>query len=87
MDRYHLLPQQTLATFRHYILFDREVYLMEETSREGWWSYFPITIALKSPFSLLLGLIPIALTFYHWLKKQTAGNGKHHAASCSLFLI
>ncbi len=81
-----LLPQQTLATLRHYILFNREVFFMGETSRVGWWSYFPISIALKTPLSLLLGLIPMGITLYGWLKKHR-GKRWHLQASTGLILV
>lgn len=55
-------------------------YLLGETSRTGWWYYFPVAIALKTTLPLLL-LIAIALA------GMFAGTGKRERLIRSLPLI
>ncbi|GAB4318431.1 MAG: hypothetical protein Kow0059_11910 [Candidatus Sumerlaeia bacterium] len=52
-----LLPEATISQFIHLSSFERRVYyLMGETSTTGWYHYFPVTFALKTPLPLIAAL-------------------------------
>ena len=54
--RSHLLPDAFLFGFLRFFHHSQErpAFLRGELSREGWWYYFPVTFALKTPVPLLL---------------------------------
>ncbi len=53
----HLLPEASLATVNHTESIEgRLVFLLGKMARKGWYSYFAVTTALKTPLVLLAGL-------------------------------
>jgi hypothetical protein len=69
----HLVPDPylfgVLRAFRHSEA--RQAFLLGRTSDEGWWYYFPVTFALKTPVPLIL-LIVLSLTL---LRRTPAPRG------------
>lgn len=54
---HRLLPEATLAILNHTTAFEGRVqFLLGEFTREGWVYYFLVTILLKTPIVMLLGL-------------------------------
>ncbi len=62
----HLLPQTTIAVLAHTGTIEgRPVFLLGEDSFSGWYHYFAVTTALKTPFWHLL-LLPLAAGWTGW---------------------
>jgi tetratricopeptide (TPR) repeat protein len=54
----HLLPEAFVAGYLYNLkVWDRTAYLLGQISEEGFWSYFPIAFATKTPLPTLLLLI------------------------------
>jgi Dolichyl-phosphate-mannose-protein mannosyltransferase len=58
----HLLPDGFLYGFLRFAKHSerRKAFLMGERSEEGWWYYFPVTFAIKTPVALV-ALIAVAI--------------------------
>lgn len=60
---YHVLPEAWLSGLVYALsTFDRTAYLLGEVSGEGFWLYFPIAFAVKTPLPTLLFLF-VSLVF------------------------
>jgi hypothetical protein len=64
-NEHHLLPQAWLAGFLFIYGGNASVegYLLGQTSMTGWWYYFPLVIAFKTPLATLIGA---ALSIGYW---------------------
>ena len=64
--QYHLLPEAWLSGLHYtYVAGSRSSYLLGEISDDGFWLYFPIAFAVKTPLAtivLLLGSLTMFLT-------------------------
>src|ERR671918_2542551 len=62
--RYHLLPEAWLSGL-HYAYFAsaRSSYLLGEISDEGFWLYFPIAFAVKTPLAAIILLLVSLMIF------------------------
>jgi hypothetical protein len=62
--RYHLLPEAWLSGL-HYAYFAaaRSSYLLGEISDEGFWLYFPIAFAVKTPLATIILLLVSLMMF------------------------
>jgi hypothetical protein len=69
-DDHHVLPQAYLRGF--YYTWGRGLiracYLLGEDSRTGWWYYFPLTFAFKTPLATLIGLALCAICWM-WVRR------------------
>ena len=61
---HQLLPEAFLYGFLRFFKAQetRPAFLLGQVSEEGWWYYFPVTFAVKTPVPLLLLLAAAALT-------------------------
>jgi hypothetical protein len=60
--RVHAVPEAYVWGFLHFLEHaeSRPAFLLGERSEQGWWYYFPATIAMKTPLPLLaLGLLSL----------------------------
>ena len=62
--RLHLLPEAWVWGFLHFVVHaeSRPAFLLGQYSETGWWYYFPVTFALKTPAPLLALLVVALLT-------------------------
>jgi hypothetical protein len=70
MLHHHFLPEAFLVGFLHLygISHIRVAFLLGHNSYVGWWYYFPVAIALKTPLATLAGLL---LAMVNWLRRKT----------------
>jgi 4-amino-4-deoxy-L-arabinose transferase-like glycosyltransferase len=67
----HLLPQTWIEGF----LFSygtapgREAFLLGKSSMSGWWYYFPIAMAVKTPLATLIALL---LSAAYWISRRAS---------------
>jgi hypothetical protein len=66
-NRHELFPQAWIEgfLFLYATSFIRMTWLCGHAAMVGWWYYFPLAMAFKTPLSTLLGLC-IALGFWSW---------------------
>jgi hypothetical protein len=59
----HLFPEALLYGFLRFFKAQetRPAFLLGEVSDEGWWYYFPVTFALKTPIPLLILVVAAAV--------------------------
>lgn len=88
LSQYRLLPQATIAVIAHVGTVEgRPVFLLGEDSFSGWYHYFAVTTALKTPFWHLL-LLPVALAWAGWrLAKGTATERTRLVLFAAPFLV
>jgi 4-amino-4-deoxy-L-arabinose transferase-like glycosyltransferase len=62
VERAGLLPEAYTYGFLRFLAHteSRPAFLLGERSETGWWYYFPVTLALKTPLPLL-ALVPVAV--------------------------
>ena len=68
-QRFRLLPDAYLFGLLRFARHAerRQAFLLGEISEDGWWYYFPVTLALKTPIPLLMLLgIALALALRDW---------------------
>ena len=67
-----LLPETTVATWCHTQTFkgQREYFLLGQTSNTGWYHYFLVTIFLKTPLPVLLGILLLPVLFFQKLRRS-----------------
>jgi 4-amino-4-deoxy-L-arabinose transferase-like glycosyltransferase len=57
---------QVLRAFRNHLRSGHLAFLAGQVSRSGWWWYFPLAFALKTPLPTLLLLVPAVMAGLRW---------------------
>jgi hypothetical protein len=69
-EKHHLLPQTWIVGFLYTYAngLARPSFLLGESRELGWWYYFPLAMAFKTPLATLVG---IGLAVFYWVKFLT----------------
>lgn len=71
LHEYKVVPESAIAVLGHVTSFHgRTTYLFGHYSMSGRYPYFFVTIAIKTPLVMLLGLLPMALRAVHPLRRR-----------------
>ncbi|HEV2295262.1 MAG TPA: hypothetical protein VGR35_15525 [Tepidisphaeraceae bacterium] len=84
-DAKRLLPQAWIYGFldTYQQMLTRPAYMLGQTRRGGWWSYFPFAIAVKTPLATLVALGLMAwVLFAAWRRLGTPGEGGAWTITC-----
>jgi len=70
--KYHLLPQTWIEgfLFSYGTASGREAFLLGKSSMCGWWYYFPVAMAVKTPLATLIAL---PLSAAYWISHRASG--------------
>jgi 4-amino-4-deoxy-L-arabinose transferase-like glycosyltransferase len=85
-NRHELFPQAWIEgfLFLYATSFIRMTWLCGHAAMVGWWYYFPLAMAFKTPLSTLLGLC-IALAFWSW--RRWGVFVRHWWALCCVVVV
>jgi hypothetical protein len=80
LEHNHLLPQAWLngLVYTYQSAIARETFLLGQHSMTGWWYYFPVTMAVKSPLSLIGAAVIAIGIFVVVLKRGGRGFLREH---------
>lgn len=59
IDRYHLVPRAYMQGFAYTVrsTLERNAFLLGEKSAVGWWYYFPVAMAVKTPLATIAAVL------------------------------